>query len=84
MASKVMTKATTDGGRSVKFTPNNRDAIVEWLGDAYVFSRFGKVDLGKIRIKTPKGIRVAQVNDVIIKYGTRRNGGVPTFKVEKA
>lgn len=84
ISSKIETKATEDGGRSVKLTLKNRDSVIAWLGLAYSPGLLTKKNANKVRVKTPKGIRVADVDDVIVKYGTRRNGGIPTFKVEKA
>lgn len=84
MASRVITKATNDGGRSVKLTKNNREAVIEWLGSAFSPGLLGKKNADKIRVKTPKGVRVADLDDVIVKHGTRRNGGKVTFTVVKA
>lgn len=84
MASRVITKATNDGGRSVKLSQGNRDAVIAWLGSSFSPGLLGKKNADKLRVKTPKGIRVADVDDVIVKHGTRRNGGKVTFTVVKA
>lgn len=74
-------------GRSVRLTPRNGQAVLDWIGyeDAeleYVL-RNGE-QTPKIRVRTKKGIRVALPDDVILKFGNRRNGKQPFFEVVKA
>ena len=82
---RLITKATEDGGRSVKVSAKNHAAVAVWLGDALVEWRGSEEPKGiKLKLKTPRGVRVAVVDDVIIKYGTRRNKGKVTFAVVKS
>ena len=85
--SRVVTKRAEDGGRSVRITTRNHAAVAVWLGDALIRWEGGDHNAfkgPKLKFKTPKGPRVAQVDDVIVKHGTRRNGGKVTFTVVKA
>lgn len=89
MAKKLTTKPFKDNivgeGRCVVFTNENRVEVISWLNGSLI-QLFGQVVKGqpKLKIKTSKGPRVVEVGDTIVKFGTRRNGQIPTFAVVKA
>jgi len=84
LSNRVVTKKADNNGRSVKLTKANIGPVCVWLGDALISWEGGLTKPLKIKLKTPKGPRVAGLDDVIVKYGTRRNGGKVTFEVHKA
>lgn len=81
---RVVTKPTKDGGRSVKLSRKNIAAVCSWLGEAFISIDLEAKGGPKLKLKTPKGPRVATLDDVVVKHGTRRNKGTVTFTVVKA
>jgi hypothetical protein len=84
LRNRLVTKSAGEGKRSVKLTQKNAGPVSAWLGDALIQLDLVAKGGAKIKLKTPKGVRVANLDDVIIKHGTRRNNGKVTFTVEKA
>lgn len=75
--------------RQVTVTEANASDVARWLGGSgdLQWVQPGKnksVAKPKLRINTPKGVRVAVEGDVVVKLGTRHNGNVPEFHVIKA
>lgn len=82
-------KADGMGARSVVVTAKNAVNVRLWLRtkqDGIAWKRGKNADeaIPTIRVRTPKGIRLAAVGDTIVKYGTWYKDFEPYFEVIKA